>query len=316
MNAEIFAEWLRRQGHKIHRTPSSYWYDAAPHVLQAFPYHWLITPDKEEINSLMKRKSIIALRYSAPAGFPEGKVSYHIVQNKCYDLHLLKAKTRNGIICGLKNFKIGEISFDRLAKEGWHLQQDTLERQNRSESMDRNQWERLCHAAADLQGFHVYAAESNNELAGAVIVSRIDDIYAVPYSLSHSRFLRFHVNNALFYFICSELLKQESVKGIFFTVQSLDAPADVDEFKIRMGFEPIVVRQNVVIHPFLKPFITPAIYLLNSKLLRRYPSNNLLAKSEGMLRFYLEGLCPAEKQSWPECLKEQIKYYERNVQHI
>jgi len=40
MNIEIFAEWLRHQGHQIHKTQHSYWYDQGPCVYQAFPYHW------------------------------------------------------------------------------------------------------------------------------------------------------------------------------------------------------------------------------------------------------------------------------------
>ena len=96
MNAETFAEWLHRQGHKVYRTESSYWYDAGPHVLQAFPYHWLITPDKDELHTLMMKNWIIALRYSAPPDYHEGKISYHIVQQNCYNLQMLKNRHETG----------------------------------------------------------------------------------------------------------------------------------------------------------------------------------------------------------------------------
>ena len=78
MNAETFAEWMRRQGHQVYRTASSYWYDAGPRVLQAFPYHWLITPDNKERNELMLRHGIIALRYSTPLEVSgrDGQLSY------------------------------------------------------------------------------------------------------------------------------------------------------------------------------------------------------------------------------------------------
>src|SRR5512140_2083084 len=97
MNAEIFAEWMRRQGHRIYHTDSSYWYDAGPRVLQAFPYHRLISPDKRETHDLMIKHGIVALRYSAPLTFPKGVVSYHIVLRMPYELALLKSQTRNGI---------------------------------------------------------------------------------------------------------------------------------------------------------------------------------------------------------------------------
>jgi hypothetical protein len=308
MNPEVFAEWLRRQGHRVLSTPSSYWYEAGPRVLQAFPYHWLITPNNEELNNLMFRHRIIALRYSAPPDYYRGKMSYHIVQNKCYDIVKLKPQARNGIKCGLKKFIIEEIGFDRLARDGWILQEDTLARQNRLQSMTLKKWELLCHAAKDLPGFHAFAAISNGELAAAVIVCQIDNIYSVPYAMSHCRFLREHVNNALFYSVCCELLRKDEIKEIFFTVQSLDAPVNVDEFKLRMGFEARAVRQIVEIHPFLKPLVVPGIHGLTQKLIHQFPFNPLLAKADGMLRFYLEGRRPINEQSCPDCLKEEIKH--------
>jgi hypothetical protein len=306
MNSEIFAEWLRRQKHNVYKTQSSYWYDAGPHVLQAFPYNRIITPDDWEIKNLMLKHRIIALRYSAPADFHEGKISYHIVLDRSYELSLLNQKTRNGVKRGLERFKVEEISFDRLANEGWILQEDTLARQRRKGSMSRKQWELLCKSAKGLPGFHAFGAVSGGELAGAVIVSRIDDVYTVPYAMSHCRFLQDHVNNALFYSVSCELLRRENVKGIFYTVQSLDAPPKVDEFKLRMGFELKMVRQVVVMHPLLKPIITPSVYSLNRNLLNLFPSSSLLAKSEGMIRFHLEGRRPLKEQIWPECLNEKM----------
>ena len=72
MNADIFAEWLRIQGHNVVRTTSSYWYDASPRIYQAFPYHWLIQPTEIELLSLLRQKRAIALRYSTPIESPLG----------------------------------------------------------------------------------------------------------------------------------------------------------------------------------------------------------------------------------------------------
>jgi hypothetical protein len=306
MNAEIFAEWLHRQGHRIYKTKSSFWYDPSPHVLQAFPYHWVINPDDEEIHDLMFKNRILALRYSVPFDHPKGKISYHIVLEKSYDLLLLNKKARNSVKRGMERFTVQEISFDRLATEGWVLQEDTLKRQNRLRSMSQKQWENLCHSANNLPGFQVFAAINGVELAAAVIVCRIDDVYTTPFAMSHCRFLQDHVNNALFFSISCDLLKRDNAKGLFFTVQSLDAPPNVDEFKLRMGFEPRKIRQNIVLHPYIKPLITPTFHMLNQKLLQHYPSNPFLAKTEGMIRFYLEGQRPASEQNLPECLREEL----------
>jgi hypothetical protein len=304
MNAETFAEWMRRQGHRVFRTTSSYWYTAGPRVLQAFPYHWQITPSEGEINELMQRNGIISLRYSTPLDFPEGKVSYHIVLGKQYCLDNLKSQARNGVKHGLKCFRVGQISFERLAKEGWALQQDTLDRQNRLHSMTQSEWESICRAAIDLPGFEAWAALADEELAAALIICRIDNMFNVPYALSHRKYLCNHVNNALFYSVNCNLLEREGISGIFFTVQSLDAPSSVDEFKFRMGLNAIAVRQRVAFHPWLKSFATNEVHSWATRRLQHDPSNPFLAKAEGMLRFYLHGQRPIDCQEWPECLSQ------------
>jgi hypothetical protein len=305
MNAETFAEWMRRQGHRVYRTASSYWYEAGPRVLQAFPYHWLITPRKSEIRELLQEHGIAALRFSAPLNFSEGKASYHVVLHEPYQMEMLKCQTRNGIKRGLSHFKVERIPFERLATEGWVLQQDTLKRQNRLRSMKQEEWERLCRAADGLRGFEAWAGIENGELAGALVICRIDDVFNVPYAVCHSRFLCEHVNNAVFYAVSREMLERPGVKSIFYTVQSLDAPSNVDEFKFRMGFQPKAVRQCVEFHPYLNRFANATTLAWTQKLLQYDPSNPLLAKAEGILRFHVEGSHVLPTQPWPECLERR-----------
>ena len=304
MNAEVFATWLRRQGHQIIRTASSYWYDAGPRVLQAFPYHWLIEPGEEEVRGLLLTRGIVALRYSTPLEAPYGMLSYHVVLRGPYTLEMLRAQARNGVRRGLSRFQVERIPFARLADEGWSLQADTLERQDRTRSMDQGEWQRICTAAVDLPGFEAWGATCDGELAAAMLTARIDDRWCVPYALSRSKFLREHVNNALFYTVSSDLLAREGVAELFFTLQSLDAPESVDEFKFRMGFQAQPVRQRVIFHPVLRPLATRRVHALVCNRLERDPGNPLLAKTEGMLRFYLAGRHPLADQPWSEALQQ------------
>ncbi|GAI76210.1 unnamed protein product, partial [marine sediment metagenome] len=41
-----------------------YWYDVGPRVYQAFPYHWIIDPVKDELSQIFRKGKAIALRYS------------------------------------------------------------------------------------------------------------------------------------------------------------------------------------------------------------------------------------------------------------
>jgi hypothetical protein len=70
------------------------------------------------------------------------------------------------------------------------------------------------------------------------------------------------------------------------------------------------VRQRVDFHPWLRTFATPTTHKLWTRLFEGDKGNPLIAKAEGMLRFYLEGKLSLEEQNWPEglasCKKELL----------
>jgi len=259
----------------------------------------------------MRSKKILALRYSTTTVSPVGKISYHIITGKDYNIGQLRSQARNGVKRGLEQFTISKITFERLASEGWRLQEDTLARQNRLKSMTRQEWELLCRSASDLPGFSVFAAMKGEILASALIVCRINNVYTVPYSMSRSLYLSAHVNNALFFTASVEMLKEPGVDSLFFTVQSLDAPPDVDEFKLRMGLKSKMTRQVVAFHPYLNPFVGPSTHKILSLFTRRFPSSPYLAKTEGMIRFCVEGKLPVARQTLPDCFSDIINIDER-----
>jgi len=302
MNLEIFAEWYRRQGHHVIQTQSSYWFDAGPRVYQAFPFDWLIEPTELELHQMMKKYKIFCIRYSTPIEAPLGKISYHVNLVKPYNMKILRSQARNAVRRGLSECKIERVSFERVAEDGWELQRDTLDRQGRLSSMMEADWNRICHSAVGLNGFEAWAAIVGGELAAALIIGRIGGTIYVPYAFSHRKYLELYVNNALFYSVSCNLLAREGINSIFFTVQSLDAPKTVDDFKFRMSFNAKAVRQRVTFHPIIEPFVTKSLHrlILNSN--QRYPERASLAKVEGMVRFYLSGKLPIKQQEWPECL--------------
>jgi hypothetical protein len=193
---------------------------------------------------------------------------------------------------------------DYLATEGWNLQQDTLTRQCRENCMRQKEWETLCYSAKGIAGFQSYGAFVDGNLAACLLTTIIDNTGYILYSLSDHQYLGLCVNNAIFYSVTNELLKNLPVKKVFLTVQSLDAPASVDTFKFRMGYQPIYVRQRVVFHPLIQPFINRFSHSLIKKILNVYSDNRIFPKAEGMMRFYLEGKLSKEKQQLPECMEE------------
>ncbi|MCL4295417.1 MAG: hypothetical protein KJ077_06805 [Anaerolineae bacterium] len=303
MNVEIFAEWLRRQGHYIVRTASSLWYDAGPRVYEAFPFHWTIQPSEQELEEFLTKERAVGLRYSSPVDVPQGKASYHVIFDRGpYDLEVLSANTRSRVRRGLKRCKVERISMERLAQEGWRLQQDTLERQGRSRHMNQDQWQRMCLAARGLPGFEAWGAIVQGDLAATILTACVDDTCKVLSAQSHRQYFNSYVNNAVSYIMSHEVLSRPGIRMVFYSPESLDAPASVDEFKFQMGYTTKPVRQRIVFHPWLAPVFNNATHAVLKQLLRWYPNYPTLSKAEGLLRFYLEGNRPLNEQNWPERL--------------
>jgi len=305
MNPEVFAEWLRRQGYRVARSESSYWYCAGPRVYQAFPYDWVIEPQEEELSSLLKRKNAIALRYSTPLSAAQGMLSYHVVcEGPSYNLAALPRRVRQDIGKGLEYTSVEPISVSRLATEGWGLRLETLMRQGRTKAESYVWWQRMCHGAQNLPGFEAWGAIHDGQLVACLLACVCDSCYTLLYHQSATAHLRHGINNAIFYEVTKEALNRPGISRVFLALHSLDAPPDVDRFKFRMRYRATPLRQRVVFNPRLSPFVNRASHAVLKRLMGWLPDNPALAKAEGMLRFYLQGQCPLDQQPCPDILAQ------------
>jgi len=305
LTPDIYAQWLQGQGHHIIRTESSYWHSQGPRVYQAFPYHWVIQPSEDELLQLLHRNQIIGLRYSTTVETPLGCIGYHAIYEKpSYTLDNLSKWARKNVRRGLKNCRVESISFERLTREGWVLQKDTLDRQGRHGAVTEEKWQQICLGAGALPGFEAWGALVEGHLAASVVTLPVDDCCYMLYQQSHRDYLQQHVNNALSFIVTQTMINRPAIRSVFYALHSLDAPPNVDQFKFRMGYRAKPVRQRVLFHPWLSPMFNPASHAVVRQLRRWRPNNPTLAKTEGMLRFYLEGKRPLDEQHWPECLTE------------
>jgi hypothetical protein len=303
LNADIFAEWFQGQGQSVVRTKSSYWVENARHIYQAFPYHWIISPDDDEISDFLVSHSSIGLRYSTPLESQNGLISYHaVLENKQYDEYSVSKWSRKNIRRGLKNCQIRQIPFKLVAEDGWELQKDTLSRQGRKVSLTQDEWRRRWEVASELPGFEAWGAFSSNKLVASVVTFLMDDCCYMLYQQCLGAYLKDHINNALSYFVSYRMIRQPLIKSILYGLHSLDAPPSIDEFKFRMGYYPKIVRQRVVFHPRIRKAFNPLSLKLTQAMLVFFPGVEFLSKAEGMMRFAIEGEKSLEDQTWPEAL--------------
>jgi hypothetical protein len=220
-----------------------------------------------------------------------------------YALDRLPKKARHDVQKGLSLAKVEQIPLERLAEEGWALRLETLARQGRVGAETQVYWERLCLTAVGLPGFEAWGALIDGNLTSALLGFSDEHDFSILYQQSLTRYLPLGVNNFLAYHVTHEKVHQSM--RIFYGLHSLDAPPSVDEFKFRMGYRAKAVRQRVVFHPRLAPLMNAFTHAGLRTTRRLLPGNVTLAKAEGMVRFYLQGLRPIQEQEWPEVLLSQ-----------
>jgi|SRR5690242_250488 GNAT acetyltransferase-like protein len=293
MNADVFAEWLLRQGQRVARTTSTYWHSDAWGVYQAFPYHALIEPSEAELDEMFFRHRAAALRYALPPECSQGCPSYAIVcEASDYDMQRLGYRTRKNVRRGLRACQIEQISFRRLVEQAWELRLDALERQGRRIKITHSLWRKRYMSTAGLEGFEAWAALVEGRIAGYVVTCRWDDCIYFLDQQSHRDYLHLNVNNALTYTVSRNAAARPGVKLLFYGLASLDAPARVAEFKFHMGYAAKPIRQRVVFHPYLAVLANRFSYAAVKKLSEWMPADRRLSKATGMLRLWLEEKSP------------------------
>ena len=290
VNSDGFAEFLSRQGHRIVKTESCFWYDARPGFYFYFPYHKLITPSAEELKQILWGRRCIGARYFTPMDHV-GKESFTIVcSDKNYDItsvdaHHARRQTRRG----LENFNIRQIEFKDLAKIGISLNNDTLIRQGRDPSTyEEKKWQIYCSAADGLEGFEAWGAFSGDHLASFMVAFQMEDHFTILHHSSATEFLPSYPNNALVFYVTKLKLALPEVDTVSYGPQSLDAPESLEIFKFRMGFQKRPMKQTIVFNPLVRPFINELSHKAIQGLSAFRPESDVLRKLDGIIRLYRE----------------------------
>ena len=290
MNPDVFAEFLSRQGHRIIKTESCYWYNSRSGFFFYFPYHRLITPSKEELRSLFLRGRCIGTRFFSPVN-SFGRKSYLIIcSDKNYDLSSVDANyARRQTRRGLESFEFRQIDFRSLAIQGMQANFDTMSRQGRDPRIwNSSQWRKYCLAAEGLEGFEAWGAFSGSNLAAFMTTFQMEDHFTILHQSSATEYLPLNPNHALVFHVTQLKLALPQVTAVFYGPQSLDAPESLDKFKFRMGFQKKPMKQSIVFHPICRPFVNEISYKLIRMVSAFNPESDVWRKLLGIIQFYME----------------------------
>ncbi len=289
--AESYAEFLARLGHRVHRTPTTFWYEVDRRFCLAAPHHREYQVDEEELRGLFRSARCLGVRYAAPLG-ARGKLSYQIVcDHPRYGLAVLSANQRSKVRRGLRRCEVGPASFQVLREQGFAAHVETLARQGRESAWSEARWERFWDAAQESPGFEVWAAWVDGRLAAFLVTVSFEDSVEFLLARSCREERGAYPNNALIYFVSEEMLVRRGVREITFGLESLEPVGPLDEFKFAMGFRPRPLRQRVVFHPVIAAVLRmEPVRTLVAKWLERKGKNDVAyRKAAGLLRFAVEG---------------------------
>lgn len=281
-------EFFERLGHEVIRSENAWWYDAAPQVLLSLPYYRLIEPGEEEVDELLHKHKLRAIRY------PTTLESYGFMSNitvntdKNYDMSNLHQKARNQTRRGLENCVIEPVDFDYLIEHGLSLNQDTARRQEReSQYADPDYWRKYCQAAKAVEGVSAWGAFVEGKLASFIISIEAEGNWR-EWVVNHSstELRNKYPNNALAFTAAQHFFQKEKCEGICYGLGSLEDTTYLDHFKGRMGWTIQPIKQRLI---FSKKFrLTfsfaqePCLWILN----KIFPKNYTVRKTSAMIRLY------------------------------
>jgi hypothetical protein len=279
------AQFYRRNGQRVARTPNAFWYMPSPLAWSIFPYREYPIVGEEDYSQLWKesRRAAVARTIRADAAAEEANRALYICAIDGYDLDSVSSNTRSKIRRGLGANEIRRIGFDELAEGGAALHESTLRRQGRRVPNDaREQWAKTCRSAGEA-GFEGWGAFHEGRLVGLVLAFHFDGRYHLSSIRSDADALKSYPNNALIFTITKSALERDDVHDVSYGLESVQHGLDgLDAFKLSMGFTRVPVHETVVLRPVLRRFRRPATAAAVA-LANRFPERDEFRKAAGIL---------------------------------
>lgn len=286
MSPEIYAQWMQKLGNRVVSTVSSLWLCEGSRVYQAFPYHQLINPGEDELRGLLKKEKAIALRYSSPPESLPGVPSHHIVyRGNDFDFDALGHRTRKNVRKGLRSCQVQTIDPGIVLRDGWDIHMETIARQGRVPRLGRSMWRKRLSLAAELPGFEFWGATVGKTLVAWMLIFQMNECSYILDQYCKNDALNKNVNNAMTFVVTQEVIRRGKSSMIFYGMESIDAPASVSAFKFHMGYEPLPVRQRVLFHPYVSPFVNRVSHSILKAFSGVARASRHLSKAEGLARF-------------------------------
>jgi hypothetical protein len=285
MTADDYAEFFRRLGHRVVRTPCAHWYDTRGGLFTSLPHSVMLEPEADEVAAVLTRGHGWGVRFPAPAE-GAGRLSYALVADGPYDIAGLSANSRSKVRRGLKRCEVRRLEPADVRSRGARAHADTLARLRLQH--DPYPWARWWDAVGVTRGVEVWGALIDGDIAAYLVVAVVDDGAEILVERSRNDALGHYPNNALVFTVAEDLLGRPGLEHLFFGLESLESSAaGIDRFKASLGFRQSPLRQRIVLHGLAERVLRlPLVARGVRAAAQRWPQRETLRKLEGLLLFH------------------------------
>ena len=290
MKDTVFKIFFRNAGFRVVTSPSADWVEMQKGFLISVPYHRLINPCDDELDTLIESTDVIGLRYPTALENYGFDSNLQFCRTIGYSLDNLKRQARQQVKKGAMNFTVREIEPETLLSDGLALVRNTCARQHRHDPKEGVEyWQKLCLAAKDTPGSVTLGVFGEKGLAAFLIILETTTAIEFIVQCSDEELLPQGPNNLLtFQATRRYLAERENALPICYGLGSLEETISLDRYKTGMGYELEPIKQRIYIRKDLRWLINPyTLGVLNIIAKMGFSKNYRLTKSIGMIKRYL-----------------------------
>jgi hypothetical protein len=292
---------MELRGHRVVELAGALFYEGAGGIYTSVPYERLLDLGQDEARALLFSRRLTGLRY--PSLRLPGLESGLYVRRRPYNLDCLHRNCRTQVREGLKVCEVRQLNGDDLLRDGFVLNRETLQRQQRwdPEFGDSRRWKRFVDAVGRSPGVSAFGAFHENQLEAMAVVCHEGGWFHILHKMSRTPRKGVAGNHLLDYDIAQQALADPSVQAVCMGfVSLLDIPG-LHTYKLRLGY--VVEDRNTVLrlHPMLSPLLLNGVALRTVAFLRgRRPLNQRLELFQKVLLAAEQSRVPSPRRAAAE----------------
>ena len=230
-------------------------------VYSAFPLNQKVKVDCHFINAL-KRKFLIT---QILLDLPKKDIYEYVLTTNSYDIEQFNKNCRKGIRKSLRVFSFREPNLQDLLKEGFEINQQTCERQSRTDEqmIDYIKWSKYVKTIHDTCGYTILGAYLENRMVGYLVTYELESKFMIVGAFID----RNHTSGAspmkgLLYTLMNNLIKKHGTVTLSYGFHKFSRPTPLTKFKESMLFQRHSYTKGYIVNPLLLPWLNLSVFII------------------------------------------------------